>query len=401
MAKERLGSKRANLPLTAWRPLRIAAILILLTGCFQSSGPPGARSCGPAPSTQVDLSGATTISASDTWIVGLYQNQGPAVPFTEHWDGHAWTAVDAPAGPWVQAAHLSAVSAVGTRDIWAVGAGQNTGEEQTLIEHWDGASWAIVASPNASVRTNDLAALDVIGANDAWAVGDYLGTVRDLALTEHWDGAHWTLVDAEDPAAGINRLSGVSAVSPTDVWAVGFRRESDSTSPQTLIEHWDGLHWKVASSPSPGRTASLTSVHAVSAGDVWAVGNYDNGNTFLPLVEHWDGASWTIESSPQASNATMQAVAARGPKDVWVAGASSQGHGDDWLIQHWNGTSWMQTAPAQGATGIVNAILAGGDDTWAIGTYRTTVCGPDWALIQRWDGKAWTYVPSPHDGQQA
>jgi hypothetical protein len=87
----------------------------------------------------------------------------------------------------VQAAHLSAVSAVGTRDIWAVGAGQNTGEEQTLIEHWDGASWAIVASPNASVRTNDLAALDVIGANDAWAVGDYLGTVRDLALTEHWD----------------------------------------------------------------------------------------------------------------------------------------------------------------------------------------------------------------------
>ncbi|HEV3310045.1 MAG TPA: hypothetical protein VG815_05970, partial [Chloroflexota bacterium] len=184
-----------------------------------------------------------------------------------------------------------------------------------MIEHWDGASWAIVASPNASVRTNDLAALDVIGANDAWAVGDYLGTVRDLALTEHWDGAHWTLVDAEDPAAGINRLSGVSAVSPTDVWAVGFRRESDSTSPQTLIEHWDGLHWKVASSPSPGRTASLTSVHAVSAGDVWAVGNYDNGNTFLPLVEHWDGASWTIESSPQASNATMQAVAARGPKD--------------------------------------------------------------------------------------
>lgn len=115
------------------------------------------------------------------------------------------------------------------------------------------------------------------------------------------------------------------------------------------------MHWKVVSSPNPGRTASLTSVHALSADDAWAVGNYDNGNTFLPLVEHWDGASWTIKSSPQASNATMQAIAARGPKDVWVAGASSQGQGDDWLIQHWNGTSWMQTAPALGATGIVNA----------------------------------------------
>ncbi len=172
--------------MSAWRSLALVAILILLTGCFQSSGPPGGRSCGPAPTTQVDLSGATAISASDTWVVGLYQNQGPAVPFTEHWDGHAWTPVDAPAGPWVQAAHLNAVSAAGTRDVWAVGAGQNTGEEQTLIERWDGTSWAIVASPNASVRTNELAALDVISANDAWAVGDYLGTVRDFALTEHW-----------------------------------------------------------------------------------------------------------------------------------------------------------------------------------------------------------------------
>jgi hypothetical protein len=25
-----------------------------------------------------------------------------------------------------------------------------------------------------------------------------------------------------------------------------------------------------------------------------------------------------------------------------------------------------------------------GDAMWAMGTYRTTVCGPDWALIQRW-----------------
>ena len=385
-------------PASGWRRLPLFAMLIIVSGCFQSSGPPGTGSCGPAPPTQVALNGATAISASDMWVVGEYQTQGPAIPLSEHWNGHQWTSIEAPAGPWTFGAHFAAVSAAGPRDVWAVGAGQNTGEEQTLIEHWDGMSWNIVASPNASARTNQLAAVDVIGANDAWAVGDYLGPVRDLALTEHWDGTSWRVIEAQNPAAGINQLAGISAINGTDVWAVGFRRESDSTSPQTLIEHWDGRNWKVVPSPSPGRTASLASVHALSASDVWAAGNYDSGSTFMPLIEHWDGASWTITPSSETPNATLQTIAASGPADVWGAGASSQGHGQNWLVEHWDGTRWIQTPSVLGATGVVNAILAQGDRVWAIGTYRTTACGPDWALIERWDGKAWTYVASPHDG---
>ena len=378
--------------------MSLIVLLTLLSGCSQSSGPVGSGSCGPAPATEVNLSGAIAITTSDVWVVGLYQNQGPAVPFSEHWDGSRWTAFDAPVGPWTFGAHLSSVASAGPSDVWAVGAGQNNGEEQTLIEHWDGKRWAIVASPNASTRTNDLAAVDVINTKDSWAVGDYLGPIRDLALTEHWDGSSWTIVDAENPAAGINRLAGVSAVNSTDVWAVGFRRESDSTSPQTLVEHWDGLRWVVVTSPSPGRTAALTSVDAVASDDVWAAGAYDNGKTFLPLVEHWNGSSWTVMPSPQAPNATMQAITARNPKDVWLAGASSQGHGDDWFIQHWDGTHWIPTTPAQDATGIVNAAVATRDAVWAVGTYRSNPCGPDWALIQRWDGTSWTYVRSLHDG---
>ena len=154
----------------------------------------------------------------------------------------------------------------------------------------------------------------------------------------------------------------------------------------------------VVTSPSPGRTASLTSVDAVASDDVWAAGNYDNGTTFLPLVEHWNGSSWTVMSSPKTPNATMQVITAQDLKDVWLAGASSQGHGDDWFIQHWDGTHWMPTTPAQWATGIVNAAVTTRDAVWAMGTYRSSACGPDWALIQRWDGTSWTYVRSLHDG---
>ena len=154
----------------------------------------------------------------------------------------------------------------------------------------------------------------------------------------------------------------------------------------------------MASSPSPGRTASLTTVDAISADDVWAAGNYDAGNTFQPLVEHWDGTTWTIRTGSLASNATIQSIAARDSADVWVAGASSQGNGDDWLIEHWDGTRWLQLAPGHGSTGIVNAVIELRESVWAICTYRPNGCGPDWGLIKRWDGTSWTYVASPHDG---
>src|SRR5713226_3061701 len=210
-----------------WRRVGFAALPILVCGCVQSCGPVGSGpNCGPAPTTEVALNGATAVAPSDLWAVGSYQQMGPAGPLTEHWDGQRWTVVQAPAGPWTQRAGLNAVSAAGPRDVWAVGTGQNIGEEQTLIEHWNGVQWTIVPSPNLGDRTNYLAALDVITAKDAWAVGYYYSQTRVLVLTEHWDGSSWTVIPAANPAAGMNTIAGVSGTSATDVWVVGLRRES-------------------------------------------------------------------------------------------------------------------------------------------------------------------------------
>src|SRR5689334_20493178 len=54
--------------------------------------------------------------------------------------------------------------------------------------------------------------------------------------------------------------------------------------------------WSVVPSPSPGTSEDLLNgVAAVSSTDVWAVGDYYNGNSaLLTLVEHWDGASWSV-----------------------------------------------------------------------------------------------------------
>src|SRR5713226_6817777 len=118
-----------------WRRVSVATTLIVLSGCFQGCGPTASSvSCAPIAVTQASLWGASAISASDIWAIGIYQDRGPSVPLTLHWDGQRWTSTEAPVGPWDGGAELYAVSAAGSRDVWAVGEGHKDGQNGTLIE---------------------------------------------------------------------------------------------------------------------------------------------------------------------------------------------------------------------------------------------------------------------------
>ena len=55
-------------------------------------------------------------------------------------------------------------------DAWAVGFYQDTGLDQTLIEHWDGSAWTVVPSPNVAEFDNVLNAVRAKSATDIWAV---------------------------------------------------------------------------------------------------------------------------------------------------------------------------------------------------------------------------------------
>ena len=73
---------------------------------------------------------------------------------------------------------------------------------QTLIEHWDGASWAIVTSPNTSpAPANILVAVTCASASDCWAVGYDYDSV-DQTLIERWDGTSWAIVSSPNASAG-------------------------------------------------------------------------------------------------------------------------------------------------------------------------------------------------------
>ena len=70
-------------------------------------------------------------------------------------------------------------------------------------------------------------------------------------VTEHWNGKIWTVVARPDAGTQNNHLSGVTAISATDVWAVGdFQTSTGSgTVFQTLTEHWDGTAWSIVPQP--------------------------------------------------------------------------------------------------------------------------------------------------------
>lgn len=228
-------------------------------------------------------------------------------------------------------------------------------------------AWGLVSSPNKGSNNNILNAVAVVSSKDVWAVGygnevpggevrsvggDNTGTNSiNQTLIEHWNGINWSIVASPSPGI-VNHLNGVTAVSANDVWAVGYREVS--TKPhapiQTLVEHWNGSAWGIVASPGvgPGDENVLSAVTAVSTKDVWAVGNYFKPggagvNPYRTLIEHWNGKHWSIVSSLNAGpqNNTLLGVAAVSAQDVWAVGNHDtvKDTTGKTLVEHWNGTT--------------------------------------------------------------
>ena len=247
-------------------------------GAFWTQAP------SPSPSSDNnDLSGVAVVSATDAWAVGQYFVGATVVnPLVLRWDGQNWTQTAVPA-PGSQSV-LEAVTAISASNAWAVGAFTTSGGQQkTLIEHWNGTKWVQVPSPNPTGTVSEIGLNGVTATSpsDAWAVGTYTTGTMDKTLIEHWNGTAWKLVASPNPEPR-DDLNAVTATSAGNAWAVGFR----GTSEQTLIVHWNGTAWKVVPSPSLGQSSDLAGVAAPSATSVWAVGNYGAGGVTQVLAAH-------------------------------------------------------------------------------------------------------------------
>lgn len=381
----------------------VAACLLIFVGLMRlpAEMSDASPSCGtawevvttpavPQPSVLYDVSGT---SPNDLWAVG--SSNGP-FSLLLHWDGSAWTQPNS--GPRPFPSSFGGVAAVSTADAWAVGSG---GGAQTLTMRWDGSAWNAVPSQSPGTTFNTLSDVAVVSANDVWAVGSSSSSPGvSQALIEHWDGSTWSVVSS----LGGSALSSVTAISPNDVWAVGYEGSIPQSS--TFLAHWDGSLWSEVDGPTPSASFTselrLTSVAAVSANDVWAIGGFVSSGGPQTLIEHFDGSAWAIVPSPNSATTYDQllSIAAVAVDDVWAVGRadSKQSSERSTLVKHWNGETWsVVDSPNPSATSNtligVAAITPG--DLWAVGATDYQSGPPSNLFALHFCGELSTPTPTP------
>lgn len=261
----------------------------------------------PAGAISSFLNSVSVVSEDDAWAVGVTQDSSGIVhTLIEHLDHGTWVIVNSPS-PGPQSNFLQGVAAVSENDVWAVGDFvDSSNAELTLIEHWDGSTWTVV--PSSTPVNGVLNGVAAVSENDVWAVGTVIESSGAAeTLTEHWNGTTWNVVTSTNPVGNRSSMfTAVTVAAKKNVWAVGHYLNSTGST-LTLTEHWNGSAWSIISSPNPAgaTTSALQGVAAVpheaddEDGGVWAVGGDTllNGTSFT-LIEHWNGVKWRIVHSP-------------------------------------------------------------------------------------------------------
>jgi hypothetical protein len=272
----------------------------------------------------------------------------------------------------------------------------------------------VVPSPNLGTRDNVLNAVSATSSTDAWAVGYYhAGDPLPIdTLILHWNGAEWTVVDSPNPGKGWNILNGVSALSPTDAWAVGWTADKQIPgNSRSLILHWDGVSWSDAHPRLPKHVVNgLNAVHAVTTGDVWAVGSANRVGNLSgadTLTLHWDGLDWHPTASPNAhkpengsNNNILWGADSASPSDVWSVGNfgdDDNANGDNsTLALRWEGSRWrIVKSPNPKPIDYFRGVsVVSSTEIWAAGyKMRDRYANPR-ALVASNDGTKWTVIPS-------
>jgi hypothetical protein len=297
----------------------------------------------PAPMIKGDnnsfLQGVVAISPTLAWAAGNVTDGSHPGQVIEQWNGIRWSLFPGPKFGKRERAEVFAMTSSSANDVWAIGNLVNlgTGLASPLFEHWNGTAWTAT-----TLESNNqfLFGASADSANDVWAVGfNVSDTITTSAM--HWDGTNWKRVATPNVGEGTNKLNAVLALAPNDAWAVGFSTPvapPKQAATLTLIEHFDGTSWAVVPSPNVGPNSTnqsnrLLGLTGISANDIWAFGSYftaDGSGHQMTLLLHWDGTSWTVASSPSPTKGgtpcdLLWTGVVSSPGDVWILGSALDG----------------------------------------------------------------------------
>lgn len=222
--------------------------------------------------------------------------------------------------------------------------------------------------------------------------------------------AGWQVLATPNLGTGPNQLNAISGVAPDDVWAVGDYDVKPSAPKYPEAMHYDGTSWQSVTVPRPSQARydydELTGVDAISSDDVWAVGYAEASNSLdqITQADHWDGSSWRTIPTPKPSPFGVQSfsgVAAASPTDVYAVGESWDNGGQtSALVERWDGSAWSVVpvpASLDGISSLFGVAVRSATQIWAVG-YRFDSGAPA-PLVMQYDGSKWTIMTTPDPGE--
>jgi hypothetical protein len=197
---------------------------------------------------------------------------------------------------------------------------------QTLAERWDGSLWTIVASPNISpAQQNVLFGVICTSPTECWAVGFYLagdaGVVNAFfqTLIERWDGATWAIVTSPNTSPTQNNiLYGVTCAAGWDCWTAGHYI---TTVPQTLTEHY------TAPSPPPVPLNAVVSRKAHGSAGAFDIDLPLSGNSGIECRSGGSKGDYTmVFTFANTLTSVQRASVSNGIGDVTSSAIGSDAH---------------------------------------------------------------------------
>jgi hypothetical protein len=190
------------------------------------------------------LAAVAAVSSTDIWAVGYAGTaKHQLIPLAEHYDGQTWNLVDVPHVYNSPFNWFNAIAVIASDDIWAVGYENYDGQSSAqtgLFEHWDGKAWSLVNAPAIGITGGtQLFAVAAISSKNVWAFGSTWNNELDvIPLMEHWNGTKWTVLNSPpNPGGQAAQYFGATAL-PGSLWAVGDYGNVSGAAvadPQTLV----------------------------------------------------------------------------------------------------------------------------------------------------------------------
>ena len=358
----------------------------------------------PGRSADVSLGAVSCVASGFCEAGGAYVNSsGDQKVLAEDASGGRWLAQPAPNGQsgnygsqlaGVSCAKISACEAVGSYQ-----ANNATDESKAWAEQFSGGRWKLQFVPGPRGYSNSqLKAVSCTSASRCEAVGVYVDSAEnDLTIAELWNGRSWTLQRSANASGDPDSLlAGVSCTSRNNCEAVGAR---GGASTLVLAEHWNGHKWDVQGTPkTKGIGGGLRAVSCASAKHCEAVGEYlHSASSEVPLAEAWNGHKWALQPVPEpkgAHNTLLNGISCISSNNCEAVGTYVHGEGERPLAELWNGHKWaVQSTINPGSPGDISLLAAvsctAKNACEAVGYHVSFITFDQYTLVEVWNGHSW------------